>query len=233
MRFFSKTTAICFIIWLVLLFLLSCDTDRFLGFKYSADKIPETAPVSGTVLNKFTDDPVAGARVEIGSQVTFTDSSGHFFLNYFLQADNQRDKPIPVEIIAKNYLPFKTSLIIYPSENTLNVELEYGAPIIEAAVQKDSICQAIILDYQGIPTLDSVSVTFHFWYPGVKESEVQFPLQLKRMVGNRGYYEVRFDTFIFEYGFLKEDNFLIYVHDKDGFETRKRFTTFNVQQLLF
>jgi len=221
-----------FLFW-ILIFFLSCDSDRFLGFKYSADKLPTTAPVRGRVINKFTDDPVAEARVQIGSQVTFTDTTGQFFLNYFLQPDDQRNKPVPIRISATNYFTYNTSLVIYPTNNFLEAKLEYAAPIVEAAIQKNSICQAIILDYQGIQTLDSVSVTFHFWYNRVKENTVQFPLQLKRIVGNRGYYEVRFDTFIFEYGYLKKDNFLIYVRDKDGFETRVRFTTFDAPELLF
>ena len=82
-----------------------------------------------------------------------------------------RDQPVPVTISAPNYQTLNTSFIIYPEPTRLDFQLVYAAPIIEKNSlllykgldnEEQEICQAIIVDYQGINDIKEVKASFYY-----------------------------------------------------------------------
>ena len=148
---------------LILLFYLSCDTDRFLGYDIDAQDLLETTIISGEVINFYDGMPVYKAIVKIGILETLTDYNGNFQITYILSDDENRNKPIPISIAKENYFPFEDSTLIVPSSINLNFNLRYAAPIIRGIARRTHptnqfqvVCQTIIRDYQGITNIDSV-----------------------------------------------------------------------------
>ncbi len=157
-----------FISLIFFLLLISCE--KYTGFDFTGDVPAETAKIYGLVKNTFTNEPVAKARVTFGNYTTYTDKLGNYSIFYPIQTSEQRDQPIPVTVEAINFYPYQAAVILYPNSNELNVALEYGAPIIRQnafvsyTFHQDPIyvCQALVIDYQGITDIDSVWATFYF-----------------------------------------------------------------------
>lgn len=141
----------------------SCDSDKFLGFNYEAETFTEVAQITGEVRNIFTGDIVRGALVKIGIQTTVTDANGRFQIEYALTEDDKLNRPVPIQASAENYLPFNRTRVMFPQPTQINIQMEYGAPIIQATTfQGLTYCQAIVLDYQGVDDVDSVYGQFGY-----------------------------------------------------------------------
>jgi len=133
-----------------------CDSDKFTGFNYNADKIENTTTITGTITNIFTDQPVARAVIEAQGRNATTSSQGEYQITYVLGDDDLFLRGAPVRISAQNYIVLDTTLIVFPTDNVLNARLEYGAPIIQSGSVVDSITTAQVFDYQGAADIDSV-----------------------------------------------------------------------------
>lgn len=216
------------------IWLWRCDAGKFTGFNYDADRVADSARVSGTVSNLFTRQPVAQALVNIGELQTATDSLGRYNLDFPLSGDVNRNKQISVHVTKDKFYPFDTEIIIFPLNNLLNVDLRYGAPIPRRAVLLDTICQAIIFDYQGIADVDSVTALLRYVLPRVFGGFVAFPMQQVAVIGDSvGYYQVTAPPFIRGKGNLMTDTYFIRAVDKEGFKDKIVFQSTGQDTLLF
>ena len=111
----KKRFIIRFWVCFVLLMLFGCE--KFVGYNYDADPIPNTAVISGSLSNIFTDEPIIYAQVLVGSQTTKTDQDGQYLLYYAFESDEDRNKPVDVVFSAPNYYTLSKSYIIYPGQN--------------------------------------------------------------------------------------------------------------------
>lgn len=167
---------------LPLLVLAACE--QYIGFDYEAESVEHTAKISGTVRNVFTDKRVGNALIQMGTQTTRSDNRGEYLIHYILRSDEERDKPVQVSISADNYLPFSDSFVLYPGDTEFDPRLEYAAPIIqknalafESEISGDPalVCQAQILDYQGVDDINTVMATFSYakeGEPGYKKIKI-------------------------------------------------------------
>ena len=154
------------LVLIALLTVFSCDLEKFLGYQYEVDPLPEFATISGKIKNRFTGAPVTEAIIRFGEQETTTDSSGYYQLNYIFNEDDLRNRPVTVSIEAYNYYSLNTEEIVFP-ENRLNYQLDYAAPIVKRVALIGHICQAEILDYQGAQDIQRVRGSFFYALPGV------------------------------------------------------------------
>ena len=182
-----------FTTFLIVVLCIRCDVEKYTGYNYDAQSFEQGVTIRGSVTNKFTGEGVGNAVLRINNQQTRTDGAGNYEMRYILTEDDNLNRPATITITAENYLPFNTSAIVFPEEEMqLNFELTYGAPIIEAAVLPQlELCQAIVLDYQGIG--DIASVVAHFSYvndAGSIQEEIDVPLQFHGSASNlRAYYQ--------------------------------------------
>jgi len=144
-----------------------CDAEKFVGYNYDAEQLAKSADITGQITNIFTNEPVVEANVNVVGQTATTNQAGEYFLDYIFRGDEELDKMIPVTISAEKYYAIDTTIIIYPSNNQLNIKLVYGAPLILESERTDTtecciIIRAVIFDYQGISDIDSVFA--HVWY---------------------------------------------------------------------
>ena len=146
---------------LFILIINACDLDKMTGSESDAQPIPDSAKLYGTILDKFTENPVKNATILVGNQATFTDENGEYSFYYYLGEDEERNKPVAVKISAQNYIHLDTAIVIFP-ENQLSFNLEYGAPIIRRMVIIGDICQTEIFDYQGADDIIQVSGSFFY-----------------------------------------------------------------------
>ncbi len=211
-----------------------CDAGKFTGFNYDADRVADSARVSGTVSNLFTHQPVRDALVNIGELQTATDSLGRYAVDFPLSGDVNRNKQISVHVSKDKFYPFDTDIIVFPLNNILDVDLRYGAPIPRRAVLLDTICQTIIFDYQGIADVDSVVALLRYVLPRVFGGFIAFPMQRVATVGDSiGYYQVSAPSFIQNKGNLITDSFFIRAVDKEGFKDKVVFQSTAQDSLLF
>ncbi len=215
---------------------MSCDIDKYLGSKYEATAVPTTAKIYGTVYNAFDNLPVFGAHVMVDSQATSTDSSGNYFLNYSLGPDENRNKLIPVYCAASQYHDYNSESIIYP-ENTIDIHIDYGAPIFKKIARVDTVCQAIIFDYQGFNDIDSVFAHFHYSPPlqVIPLTKLDFSMKAKESDSiNIGYFQCFAPTFINSpvYSVIHLD-YRMEVYDKSGFADSTSYFHIGVDTLLF
>lgn len=230
--FFYKIT----ISIIIFILFISCDIEKFIGSNYTASPIPTTAKIYGTVYNNFDNLPVYGAQVMINSQVTFSDSSGNYFLNYYIGPDENRNKPVPICVIAKNYMEYNSTSIIYP-ENRINLYIDYGAPIIQKVTRVGTVCQSIIFDYQGFSNIDSVFAHIYFSPPNALHpiTEMVFPMKSKESdLANTGYFQCYVPNEI-DYPVYSIPNLLykVKVHDKSGFTDTTSYIVTGSDTLLF
>lgn len=139
-----------------------CESDKYLGYNYSAEKLDNRVTVTGQVQDFFTGLPVANATVNFGGVITSTLADGSYRLIYPLQADESFGRAVPATFRRDKYFPLQSSLVIYPLDNILDVRLIYAAPIIRSSTFQDSICTATVFDYQGAGDIDSVFASFTY-----------------------------------------------------------------------
>ncbi len=172
----------------MLLLSAGCDTDRFLGTKYSADAIAATAEINGVISDTRTALPVPRATVSVAGQSARTRPDGTFKLNYILGNSETYNALIPVTVSATNYLPRHLSVAVYPNGTYFTASLEYGAPIILDGSVDSTVSDtleaplfwgnAVVMDYQGVADIDSVLIELFYWNPdSVSGFLRRFPLR--------------------------------------------------------
>ena len=153
--------------------LLITGCEKYIGFQYEAPSSHKIARITGKITNTFTGEPVPDANVIFGYQQTVTDKYGKYKIDYLLRDDDQRDKPVPVEISAFNYNTKTSELIIFPQETTLDATLDYAAPIIRKYYYGVGIdyttYEVMVQDYQGVGDIRSVIVVFYYRKEGESE----------------------------------------------------------------
>ncbi|NOX87699.1 MAG: hypothetical protein GXO77_01645 [Calditrichaeota bacterium] len=206
---------------LIFTFSVSCDLEEFTGYRVSSVRLSESVQISGRVTNYYTDDPVYLAHIRIGAREVFTDYQGKFFIQYVLSESEKRNKPTTVEISADKYFPFKDKIYLSGMNNNFDFSIKYAAPIVKntvlvetAYLSNEYYCQAIVMDYQGIHTVNKVvGVFFSKEYP---KDSLQYPLKLRQTVSQReGYYQV-----LIRFTKWKPTRYYIKVNDRDGYEDR-------------
>lgn len=204
---------------MIIFLLLSCDTEKYFSYNYDAREFSEIASFSGTVTNVFTGAKVPGAIIRIEDQNTVTDMQGFYRLDYVLSADAKLSKQIDIEVVAFNYLPYTQTQSIFPGDFSLDVELEYGAPIIEETGCYDmTFCQAIVFDYQGANNIQTVSA--HFQYIGennlvTHEFDIELA-QIRIVTPERAHYLAIVDPSSPIYGTLSR-SYTVTAMDQEGF----------------
>ncbi|TFG97811.1 MAG: hypothetical protein E4H13_10525 [Calditrichales bacterium] len=196
------------LLWLMT---MACDLEKLTSYDHTAAPIPDSARLYGTILNKFTLEPVVKARIGIASQFTYTDENGEFTMYYHLGEDDARNKPVTVSLSAENYMSLDTNLIVFP-ENELSKKLVYGAPVIRRIALVDSICQAEIYDYQGAEDIARVSGSFTYRLrPMDRQISLHREISLIRVAvdtPNTAYYQGTIDTYLVEFGDLQPTYFI-------------------------
>jgi hypothetical protein len=150
---------------------LSCE--EFTGSQTESNLQTTDIIISGSITDIFTQNEVSGASVQLGENYQATsDVNGQFSIHYQLTTDDERNKPVSLQISAANYIPFKQELLIFPVDYQLKISLTYAAPIIRESVLVFHIfpeigvplyvCQALVEDYQGYQDIDSVKVIFYY-----------------------------------------------------------------------
>ena len=160
-------------ILLFVLFFVTFSCKEYTGFNYDAEEPENTLSVSGLVCNIFTNQPVDSALIQIGTQRTLTDECGQYRLTYFINIDDERNKPVKVKITASNYEPDSSRIIAASGKRIYDFSLIYVAPIIRKAKleqRKDDdfiffFCEVEIHDYQGVADIKKVTGTFIYEYP--------------------------------------------------------------------
>lgn len=226
------------------LIFLNCKS--FWGYDYEADPIPDSATISGKVINLFTSEPVYYAKVQVASQFTRTDENGEYILHYFYESDEDRDKPVPITISAMNYFSYSKSIIIYPQNNFFDAALEYAAPLISKLVLVDYdgndsiyVCQTLVKDYQGAEGISSVIASFIYWNTNRNQIEKdEVLMEFNHYLSNEeAFYQViyypinpiEFDTLIFQHQVAVD------VFDSNGYHNSAIINTIGIgpDSLLF
>jgi hypothetical protein len=229
---------------LALLFFTACE-ENFWGYNYDAPALINTSRIKGTITNTFTGEPVSEAIISINDQVTMSDESGNYLLNYIIPDDAEPNKLETgyVSVSAPKYLDYNGSLIIYPFENYMDIELKYAAPIVKNAMSDGDTTQAIIIDYQGVEDIDSVSVTYHLSISGYV-FQVKFDMVYEGQSDNiTAYFQhIRSDLEEFEIGSwwfmigaadIWGSWFMITAKDKSGNTNQEEFTINPDDSMLF
>ncbi len=158
--------------------------------------------ISGIINDIYNNTAVYEASITFGKDYqTFSDVDGRFSILYRLTTDDERNRPVRLQITARNYLPFEQEIIIYPLDYALEIGLIYAAPIIRESVlvlyQFDDfdiplyVCQALIEDYQGYSDIDSVNAIFFYLNTDTQEiRRLTIPMTLIAPASSRSaYYE--------------------------------------------
>ncbi|UCF65071.1 MAG: hypothetical protein JSW33_04365 [bacterium] len=222
------TVKILFIIILGSMFSLTCE--RYINSQIDSNLNDREIIVSGTVVNEFTGDPIKRALVNFGGRDTLTDHQGYFKLPYRLTADNDRNKPVEMTVIADNYFNYKSTFIIAPIDYTLLVSMTYAAPIIINSVlvryyfsveEMDLIViQALLFDYQGADDIDSVVTTLYYQNErSLKFRTSKIPMRfVEKISQNAAHYQA---VAIPNYQDIWniQNNFDVYVVDSQGYSS--------------
>lgn len=196
-----------YIVLILMLFLISnCDLEKLSNYKYDNDPIPESAKIYGTLINKYTFSPVAGAHISIHNQSTISDKDGNYVLYYHYIEDEDRNQPVSIRFTQEEYLTVDSSFVIFP-ENEINAFLPYASPEIRriGLVDTIGICQAIVHDYQGFNDIASVEVHLAYRVPGEKYPSLYTRMQMERVMTDSirtNYYQVFAPVSMQEHGNL-------------------------------
>jgi len=181
-------------------FIISCDLDIYTGYEYSAQELTNTSSITGQITHFYNSDSVQNALVRFGNQETLTDRKGNYYINYLLSEDELRNKPTSIYVYKENYYPISYETLLSPLENTYNFTLRYAAPIImdtrRRPVDSLLICQAIVKDYQGILSLESLQVTYYYLddYVGQVVDSLKINIPMVHMPDkDKGYFQLIVD----------------------------------------
>jgi hypothetical protein len=208
-----------------MIILSGCDIDRYIGYRTKGQPLIEYATIHGVLINKFTDDPVYGAHIVFGGLETYSGSNGDYQFIFPLTDNENRSKPVDVNIMVENYFPYHAQREVYPDLNEFNFTLTYAAPIIyDAARVADNkqfpfyYVQAVIRDYQGLGNIRKVTGIFP--YAGKYEGKTEYRQQLTLLEAdplssNTGHYQCQIP---FEAPY--KNIFYIEVVDWDGYSDK-------------
>lgn len=228
-------------LFISIIFTISCDFDRYIGYDLDAQELLETTMITGRITNLYDDRPVYSAKIKLGLLETLTDINGNYRINYVYSSDEARNKPIQVSVEAHNYFFEHDTILVEPISNEFNFQLRYAAPLILRVARRISIlevgrewtkygiiCQTIVRDYQGI---DNISEVYARFYYNEADDTLKVPLLVKSIPSTitfhfQGVYEgmIAFDL-----------NYDICVCDFDGFSNKLELANNPFQQdtLLF
>jgi len=155
----------------VILTLVSCV--EFVSSQTDSNLQKTEILIAGTIRDILNQSVVNGATIQLGDDYqVFSDINGQFSIRYILTTDDERNKPLSVQITAPNYFPFTQELVIYPVDYNLEISLIYAAPIIQESVLvlyqftdfdiPLFVCQILLKDYQGFSDVDSVRAIFYY-----------------------------------------------------------------------
>jgi len=212
----------------------SCDMDKLTGYKHDADPIADSALLFGTIRNKFSLDPVNKATLIIGTQTTLSDTNGEYSFYYHLDQDEERNKPVSIGIVAHNYLPLDSAIVIFP-QNEFNSNLEYATPIIKRMVLLNGICQAEIFDYQGAEDITEVYGKFYYMRPYERHISLTIRIRMDKIFTdppNVAYFQTLVDVTLPLYGSLLP-NFMIIAKDSLAYTDSVSSSIAGIDTLLF
>ncbi len=229
------TYLIRLMVFILSVFLITaCKVEEFTGFKVETISQSESLRITGQVISYYTSDSVMAAFVTIGSRQTITDEKGEFTLSYVLSESEKRNKPTPVHIVAENYYAYHDQLYLNQQNTNFVFYLKYAAPMIldatavfQRTIEYDYICQAVVKDFQGISTVQTVKAVF-FNRDAVGDSLVSF-LQLKEYVdAQTGKFQstTRFSDWF-------PDRFYLKVVDREGYQDRLYKSLSGTEELIF
>lgn len=209
---------------LMALLIVACDSERFVSYKYEADRVNQQTEITGTISHFFTNGPVAGVVLDFEGQRTATNFAGQYRLNYIMDSDEGLDRPVNVRLRANNFFDLDTVFVVYPLDNTFNAKMVYGAPIIQNATFLDTIVNVEVFDYQGIGDIDSVIAETYYFNDSTDSIFAKFyQMELTQQVSeNAGVYRTAVADSIGLFGLLKPRYNIIAV-DKFGFKVTKYF----------
>jgi len=174
--------------------LLSCDADRFLGYKYEAEPLDDFIQIKGKLVNIFDEsETISRAMLSFDGQTVFSDFSGNFSINYVFSSDALRDRPIFIRITEDRYYPFDTTLLARGEAINIDWALTYGAPRIESSEKAIPVFTAVVFDYQGINTLSSIQAIVTYRDAVVERRNHDTPFLMTRtsqIDANTAVYEV-------------------------------------------
>jgi hypothetical protein len=159
------------LIFTMILTLVSCE--EFVSSQTDSHLQKTEIIIAGTVRDIFSQAAVYGATIQLGEDYqVYSDVKGQFLIQYLLTTDDERNKPLSLQISAPNYFPFDQELVIYPMDYDLEISLVYAAPIIQESVlvlhqfiefrELLYVCQLLLTDYQGYSDVDSVKAIFYY-----------------------------------------------------------------------
>ncbi len=212
---------------------IGCDSDRYLSYNFTVDSPAKVTKISGVIKHLYTGEGVKNAQITFDTQFVESANNGEFLLNFILSGDEQFDKTYPVRITAEGYYPLDTTIVIYPNENVASYVLDYGAPVVlSAELTAQNLAFATVRDYQGISTIDTVTVLGYFidTVPGSNRTVwLEYPMVRTQILDER--------TAIYE-GFIQYDNDLpgslvysrmrVFARDNEGFEKDQVFLFDNI-----
>jgi len=220
----------------------SCDFDRYVGYDLEAQEFLETTLINGRVTNFYDDNkPVYNAKVKVGLLEVLSNINGDYQVNYVFTDDEARNKPIKISVEAHNYFPENDIILVEPISNEHNFQLRYAAPRILNGIRRISIlsigeggniyrviCQAIVLDYQGVTNISEAHARFYY---NDAADTLKIPFLINSMPStNLVYYQAVYEGMIFF-----DLNYDIYVGDFDGFSDILQLANnpFQQDELLF
>ena len=213
---------------------LNCETDKFFGYKYDAERINNEVEISGLVTNVFTNEPVRLAEIDFEGQQTRANFQGQYNFRYMLTGDEAYDRAINIHMQASQFHDFDTSVIIYPEKTTINARMVYGAPIITNGELNNTTVTATIFDYQGISDVDSVYAIGFYFNDSLftLHEEWQLMEQVEVFDNDSAVYVATLPEFV--YPFLPEmihypilrTRFSVFVVDKSKFRETRHFSVF-------
>jgi hypothetical protein len=204
--------------------LLFIDCEEYTNYKIEAEPLDNTL-IKGVIKNFYTGENVPSANISVGHYNTTTDDSGLFRIFYELGVDENRNKPVPLHVSAWNYYDFDREIILAPNSSEINIKMYYAAPIITKHYRGDQfsqtggffrVIQAIIVDYQGISTLDSVNASL-FIRNGDQVVEIHRNMKLIQQIDNVTAYYQNYDSPETFKDWELLDMFRIKVVDEDGY----------------
>ena len=220
---FNKAIAVLLLLVTASLF-WQCNSDRFTGVNYRAEKIPSKSLIRGKITNIFTGQPIHRAQVIVQEQVVETTRDGVFEVSYEIGTDDRLNRPASVQIIAAQYFRLDTALVVFPGVNILNAALVYAAPIITTSTVTDSIVTAEVFDYQGEENLQSVTAIGSYWSDTLRVlSKHPFEMQKIETINfNTAKFQTFFPDTVDSSGLLRT-TYTIRAVDKDGFQSSRIF----------
>ena len=181
-----------------------CDIDRFTSFDHSAKKLQETIKVEGQVTDFNTHAIIPRVLVQVGTQQTTTSLSGTFSVNHIFNEDDQYGRPVKINLSRHKYYSTEYEEVLIQGKTKFNYTMQRAAPLIDTAVvaivdeEEESLtgyrCQAIVKDFQGSHTINTVLGEMTFTKQGSNPQKMNISLQRTANVsGTESYWEGDFD----------------------------------------